>query len=100
MGSELSAKQAIEIRIGDVGLAAKLDALGAAIAAVREAHGDQMPRACWEQMHRAQESIAQAMMSVNQFPALEGHTMRRIAKPAITTNTTPVVAITTAGTGE
>ena len=52
----------IEIRIRDVDLAAKLDALGAAIAAVREAHRDTISTCGWAALHRAQEAIAEAMM--------------------------------------
>jgi hypothetical protein len=53
---------AIEIRIGDVDLATMLDALGAAVAAVREAHRDTMSTRGWAALHRAQENIAEAMM--------------------------------------
>ena len=49
----------IEIRIGDVDLATKLDALGAA---VREAHRDTISTRGWAALHRAQEAIAEAMM--------------------------------------
>lgn len=50
----------IEIRIANVSLAEKLDALGAALAAVREAHREGMPAECWAAINRAQKNIAQA----------------------------------------
>ena len=52
----------IEIRIGDVTLAAKLDALGAALVAVREAHRDGMPVECWAQINRAHEALGAAIL--------------------------------------
>lgn len=55
----------IEIRIADVDLATKLDALGATIAAVREAHRDVMSPKSWAALHRAQEAIAEAMIYAN-----------------------------------
>ena len=87
----------LDLRITGVSLVAKLDAIGAALAAVREAHRDQMPQSCWQQLHLAQEAIVRAMLQANESPAgeprrltenHEGDSMRRIAKPAITTNTT------------
>lgn len=53
----------IEIRIGDVPLAAKLDAIGALIAAVREAHRDTISVKGWAAMNRAQENIAEAILA-------------------------------------
>lgn len=55
--------RAIEITIANVGLVPKLDALGAALVAVREAHRDGMPPKCWAALHRAQEAIADAILS-------------------------------------
>jgi len=62
MSGELTARKALEIRIADVELPAKLDALGAALAAVREAHRDQITPKAWAALNRAQENIAEAMM--------------------------------------
>ena len=61
----------IEIRIGDVPLVAKLDALGAAVAAVRDAHGDTMSKKAWAAMHRAQNALAEAMLSLNDTGMVE-----------------------------
>lgn len=55
-------REGIEIRIGGADLATKLDALGAAIAAVREAHKDTMLPECWAALNDAQENIAAAMI--------------------------------------
>lgn len=55
--------RAIEIKIGNVGLVPKLDAIAAAIAAVREAHRNGMPVACWAALHRAQEALAEAILT-------------------------------------
>ena len=60
-----SQPKAIEIRIGNVGLVPKLDALGAAIAAVREAHRDEMSPASWAALNRAQDQLAEAILHVN-----------------------------------
>lgn len=65
MAGEITRKSAIEIRIANVDLATKLDALGAAIAAVREAHRYEMSARSWAALHRAQESIADAIISRN-----------------------------------
>lgn len=66
----LTAKGSVTIRVAEVPLVAKLDALGAAISFVRTAHGDQMPRECWEAMHQAQDAIARAMMAANAVTCL------------------------------
>jgi hypothetical protein len=55
--------QPIEIRIANVDLAAKLDALGAAIAAVREAHRDEMSPRTWAALHRSQDALAEAILA-------------------------------------
>lgn len=66
MGAELlHHPRAIEIKIGTTDLASKLDALGAAVGAVREAHRDTMSAQCWAELHRAQEALAAAMLSIN-----------------------------------
>lgn len=54
---------AVEVNFGSGSLASKLDVLGAAIAAVREAHRDQMSPTCWASLNRAQEAIAEAMLA-------------------------------------
>ena len=53
---------AIEIRIGDAPLTAKLDVIAASIAAVREAHRDTMSIKSWHALHRAQQMIAEAQI--------------------------------------
>lgn len=61
----LAPQRPIEIRIASVDLVTKLDALGAAIAAVREAHRDDMSPRAWAALNRAQEAIAEAMLERN-----------------------------------
>ncbi len=56
---------AIEIRIGNVSLAAKLDALAAALQAVRLAHRDDMSALSWAALNRAEAEIAEATLSLN-----------------------------------
>ena len=56
---------AIEIKIGSVDLVSKLDALGAAIAAVREAHRFEMSAQSWSDLNRAQDAIAAAILNRN-----------------------------------
>lgn len=58
----ITTRPEIGIRIGNVSIEAKLDALGAAIAAVREAHRDKVSNKQWAALHRAQEAIAEAMV--------------------------------------
>lgn len=62
--------QAIEIKIGTIDLASKIDVIGAAVVAVREAHRDGMSGQCWAAMNRAQEALAEALMSINADRAL------------------------------
>lgn len=59
---------AIEIRIANVDLATKLDALGAVLAAIREAHRDGTSPRSWSALHRAQEAIAEAMIYARSEP--------------------------------
>lgn len=54
---------AVEVRIGNVGLAPKLDALAAALDAVKAAHRDTMPTACWRAIGEAQDALARATMT-------------------------------------
>ncbi|MBL9187886.1 MAG: hypothetical protein JNK23_10430 [Opitutaceae bacterium] len=63
MSAPLARRDQIEIRIGDVPLGWKLDAIGAALAAVREAHRGTMPNACWAALHRAEKEIAAAILA-------------------------------------
>lgn len=51
----------LEIRIAEVSLVAKLDAIGAALAAVREAHRAEISPEAWSAVNRAQRAIAEAM---------------------------------------
>lgn len=67
----LTKRREIEIRIGNVDLATKLDAFGAALAAVREAHRGEMSVRAWAALNRAQESIAEAMMSNRRGPDVD-----------------------------
>lgn len=73
MGAELLQRPpAIEIRIGTTDLASKLDALGAAVAAVREAHRDTMSVRSWAAMNRAQDFLAEALLTRNEGRMIEG----------------------------
>lgn len=63
MSGALTQHKAIEIKIANVGLVPKLDAIGAALTAVREAHRDGMPVKCWAAINRANEAIAEAILS-------------------------------------
>ncbi|ACB76675.1 hypothetical protein [Opitutus terrae] len=65
MDAPLARPSAIEIRIANVDLPTKLDALGAALAAIREAHRDDMSVQSWAALHRAQEAIAEAIIYAN-----------------------------------
>ena len=58
----LGKRDAIEIRIGDVSLAAKLDALAAALLAVRDAHRETMGAKCWPAINRALDNLAEATL--------------------------------------
>ena len=58
--------KAIEIRVANVDLTTKLDALGAALAAIREAHRDEMSVRCWAEMNKAQEALAAAIICANE----------------------------------
>jgi hypothetical protein len=70
MSGELTQHRAIDIRIANVTLTAKLDALGAALVAVREAHQGEMSVACWSAINRAHEQIAEAICQSTRRPAL------------------------------
>lgn len=72
MPHELARADALEIRIGNVSLPAKLDALGAALAAIREAHRGDMPPKAWAALYRAQDAISEAMLCSSDFPRLGG----------------------------
>jgi hypothetical protein len=56
---------ALEIKVGNVGLVPKLDAIGAFIAAVKEAHRDEMSAECWAALGRAQDQVAHATLTRN-----------------------------------
>jgi hypothetical protein len=71
MNETLTQHKAIEIKIANVGLVPKLDALGAAISAVREAHRYDIPPKCWAALHRAQEALADAILSAGSNVAIE-----------------------------
>jgi hypothetical protein len=58
---QITRRDQIEIRIGDVPLAWKLDAIGAALLAVRDAHRDTMPPAAWAAINRANDAIGEAI---------------------------------------
>ena len=62
METTLGNPNAIEIKIGNVDLATKLNAIGAALEAVRLAHRDEMPVECWAALNQAEERIAEATM--------------------------------------
>ncbi len=57
---------AIEVRIPDGPLEAKLDLIGAMIDAIREAHRDEMSPRSWAELHKAQEAIAAALLARNE----------------------------------
>lgn len=61
----LAPQHAIEIRIGNVGLVPKLDAIGALLVAVKEAHRDEMSLESWRALQAAQDKIAEAILTVN-----------------------------------
>ena len=56
----------IDVRINGASLVAKLDAIGALIMAVREAHRDTISMPAWAAMNRAQDAIAEAMLAGEQ----------------------------------
>lgn len=66
----------LDLRVAPAPLAAKLDALGSALAAVREAHRDVMPPIAWGLLHEAQAKIAEAMLHCDapSFPAVRNET--------------------------
>ena len=67
---QLTVKRAsVEVLIANVDLVAKLDALGAALVAVREAHRDEMSAECWATINQAQERICAAMLLGNRRAA-------------------------------
>jgi hypothetical protein len=57
-----AAPKAIEIRIGNVDLTAKLSAIGAALEAVRLAHRDEVGARCWQAMQKAEAAIGEAIL--------------------------------------
>ena len=57
--------RAIEIRIGNVDFVSKISAIGAAIAAVREAHREELSANSWAHLEDAQRSIAGAILDRN-----------------------------------
>ncbi len=61
----LATRTGIEVRFGNVSLAAKLDTLAAALQAVRLAHRDDMSAASWAALNRAEAEIAEATLSLN-----------------------------------
>lgn len=58
--------QPIEIRISTIDPVKKLDAIGAVLAAVREAHRDEISPRAWAELNRAQEAIAAAMLTLKE----------------------------------
>ncbi len=62
MSGHLSRPAPIEIKIPNLGLVPKLDAIGAALAAVKEAHRDDMGVDTWCAIGQAQECIAKAIL--------------------------------------
>lgn len=64
-GTGIVSQGAIEIRIANVGLVPKLDALGAALSAVKEAHRDDMSLESWRAIQAAQDKIAEAILAAN-----------------------------------
>ncbi len=65
MPNELSRPAPIEIKIANVGLVPKLDALSAALEAVVEAHRDEMGPEAWGSLHQARDCIAHAILVKN-----------------------------------
>lgn len=63
MPSHIARRNVVEIQIGDAPLGWKLAAIGAALAAVRDAHRDTMPVACWAEINRAHEALARAILA-------------------------------------
>ena len=62
MSAALQIPAAVEIRLGAAPLPAKLSVIGAALAAIRAAHGDTMRPECWASVHDAERAIAKAML--------------------------------------
>jgi hypothetical protein len=72
MAENLPARPAaIEIRIGNVDLVTKLDALAAAIAAIREAHRYEMSPAAWAALNDAQAALVRAILTKNERRPVE-----------------------------
>lgn len=66
MSDTIQRSAAIEIRIGNVGLDVKLDAIAAALQTVKEAHRDEISPRSWAAIGRAQDAIAEATLSRNE----------------------------------
>jgi hypothetical protein len=56
----LGRPDAVEIKIGNVPLTWKLDAIAAALDAVKQAHRDEMTPATWAAVNRAQDELGAA----------------------------------------
>ncbi len=61
-------RNAIEIRTANVDLGTKLDAVGAALVAIREAHRDAMPVKCWAAINRARSDRGSHFGGAMNFP--------------------------------
>ncbi len=109
----LATRAGIEIRIGDVPLAFKIDALGAALDAVREAHRDEISPESWAALNRARDCIGDALLHLRSFPADggpritgnrsidQGGTHAPGEKAGFTPNTTPAaLVVDAAGDGD
>ncbi len=105
----LGKRDAVEIKIGNVPLAWKLDAIAAALAAVLEAHRDTISQRSWAAVNRARDNLYEAMIGASDSPANGGQRAiqpqealcgRRNA-PAYHQPTTPAGdVVTPAGTGD
>jgi hypothetical protein len=60
---QLTRRDQIEIRIGNVPLGWKLNALSAALVSIREAHRDTMAPACWAAINRALNNLGEAELN-------------------------------------
>jgi hypothetical protein len=68
MPHQLSRPAPIEIKIANVGLVPKLDAIGAALCAIKEAHRDELSARAWFSIGEAESKIADAILHAEKNP--------------------------------
>ncbi len=79
MSDHIDSSKQIEIRIGNVPFEMKIDALGAAIAAVREAHRGLISDRSWAALHRCQENIGEAILYRDEHKNADWHARQSAA---------------------